>query len=724
MLTNWEIGILFVLQGLIAGCGAWLLRRHRSLRAQAHDQSQAQKSQALLDRLGIATGAAGIYCWECDWSTGSPMFDPSRLPAADFAVASRRRPGTELGNDLLKWIHPEDRHTAGSAILQALARNTNQASFRYRIVLPDKSIRYVEAFAHTCCNADGKPVRSVGVSWDVTQKIETAERAAQDASVQRELLERLSVATQAAGLECFEFDWRTKKIVWADDHEAARRPEAVQTTPEARDLIPEDFERAKTLTQAAADRRDPIVSFHCRRRNADGSLRYLQSYHRLFYDPDGKPVRTLGANVDITNLHQRQVELEALSVRFAIATRAANAGVWEWNERTGENWWNETLYGIYGLPLASAPPPHSTRLGMIHPDDRAMAQSNLERILNGLGQVHVQFRLIRPDGRIAHLDAVATRVTDAAMDRRIIGITLDITERVAAEERERQLQKQLREASYQSGMAEVATGVLHNVGNILNSLGVSSSTVRARLRTSQFDRVARVAGMLDANRDTLRDFFASDPRGQRLPQYLSALSGRLRNDIDDLGHELDAIDGHIQYLREIVQAQQSFARNGGAEEAVNVRELLATALTLKGQELHDVQITRDIPDLPEVWTDRYKLLQIIVNFVGNASDAIAGNEPAKKQIAIRARLTDDWLEIAVEDFGVGIAPDLLGRIWEFGFTTKTHGHGFGLHSAAVAAQQLGGSVTASSPGPGQGACFSVKIPARTANNEVRLAASR
>src|SRR5262249_55545271 len=152
--------------------------------------------------------------------------------------------------------------------------------------------------------------------------------------------------------------------------------------------------------------------------------------------------------------------------------------VWEWNECTGEGWWNETLYGIYGLPVASSPPPYATRLNMIHPDDQAMAEAKLGHLLNGFGQVHVQFRLIRPDKRIVYVDAVATRVTDAAMDRRVIGITLDITERVAAEERERQLQKQLREASHQSGMAEVATSVLHNVGNVLNSLGVSSSTVR------------------------------------------------------------------------------------------------------------------------------------------------------------------------------------------------------------------------------------------------------
>ena len=713
--VQFAAGILAVVQGLIAGWGAWLLR-HRSRRAQAYLQSRAQRSQALLERLSIAAGTAGISCWECGWSAGTTMFDARPLPTADLTAASRRRAGTELGNDLLEWVHPEDQHTGRRAILEALARKTYQASFRYRIVLPDESIRHVEALAHTYCSAEGKPVRSVGVSWDVTQKVEAAERAARDATVQRELLERLSVAIQAAGLECFEFDWRTKQLVWEDDQDAVSGRQAVQSDPEARNLIPEDFERAKVVTREATARRDPMVSFCCRRRSADGSLRYLQSYHRLFYDSDGNPVRTLGANVDITDLHQRRVELEALSVRFEIATRAAKAGVWEWNERTGEGWWNETMYAIYGLPVASSPPSHATRLSMIHPDDLAMAQANLDRLLNGLGKVHVQFRLIRPDGRIVHLDAVAARVTDAAMDRRVIGITLDITERVAAEERERQLQKQLREASHQSGMAEVATGVLHNVGNVLNSLGVSSSRVRERLRTSQFDRVERVADMLETHRDTFRDFFASDPRGQRLPQYLKALCGRLGNDADDLRQELDAIDSHIQYLREIVQAQQSFARNGGVEEAVNVRELLATALTLKAQELQGVQITRDIPDLPEVWTDRYKLLQIIVNFVGNASDAIAGNELCKRRIAVRAGIIDEWLEIAVEDCGVGIAAELLGRVWEFGFTTKANGHGFGLHSAAVAAQQLGGSVAASSAGCGQGACFSVRIPLRRANS--------
>ena len=351
---------------------------------------------------------------------------------------------------------------------------------------------------------------------------------------------------------------------------------------------------------------------------------------------------------------------------------------------------------------------------MIHPDDLLTAQSMWDGAMSGSDQMNSQFRIIRPDGEIVHVKSVAVWTTDTATsERRLVGITLDISKRVAAEQRERLLQKQLREASHQSGMAEVATGVLHNVGNVLNSLGVSCATASARLRASQFDRLERVSAMLEANQHALGEFFASDPRGQRLPQYLTALGERLEQDVDDLGQEFDAIHSHFQYLRKIVQAQQSFARGSEAEEPVSVCELVETALELKGRELSGAVITRDIPDLPAVWTNRYKLLQIIVTFICNASDAIAGNEPEGQRIVVRARLTGGWLEIAVEDSGVGMPAERLELVWKFGFTTKPHGQGFGLHSAATAAQQLGGSVAASSPGPGLGACFSVRLPART-----------
>ena len=559
----------------------------------------ADQSQALLERLSVATQAAGIYCWELDWKTYAITWDESRLPAAEAAAASRRHFGAELGSDLFKWVHPDDQHAGGDAMSKSLARGEDHVSFRYRLVLPDRSIRHVQAFARTYCDAAGKPQRSLGVSWDVTAEVEAAEQAARNAA-----------------------------------------------------------------------------------------------------------------------------DLEALSMRFGIAMRAANAGLWEHRVQTGEIWWNETMYVIYGCSAGTFRPTVQAATAMIHPDDLGVAQTAWDNALCGSNQLHVQFRIVRPDGSIAHLDALATVVTGPnGSDPRLVGISLDISERVAGEQRERRLQKQLREASHQSGMTEVATGVLHNVGNVLNSLGVASATAQMRLKAWQVHRVGQVAAMLDENRGTLAEFLTNDDRGKRVPEYLTSLAARLESDAEATRQDFDAISGHVQYLCQIIQAQQSFARVGSAHDEVDVSELIETALTLKGQDLNGVAITRDIGDLPLVRTDRYKLLQIIVNFIANAHDAVIENSSTEPRIAIRVRTVLDRLEVAVEDSGIGIAPQLLARVWEFGFTTKTHGHGFGLHSAAVAAQQLGGTISAESGGVGQGARFSVTIPINSPAQADRVAAA-
>lgn len=718
--------VLVIVQTVALAWSLWALRRARQAATDPHHE-EGDKSQALLDRLSIATQAAGIYCWELDWKTYAITWDASRLPPDEVAAASRRHFGAELGSDLFKWVHPDDQHAGSKVITEALARGENHASFRYRIVLPDGAIRHVQAFARTYCDAEGKPFRSLGVSWDVTAEVEAAQRAALDASKERELLERLSVATQAAGVQCWEYDVQSDKITWLDFNLDAetRTPESVQAAGDAQLalVLPEDLQQVRAAVAEAASRHEPMISVRYRRRDPQGGLRYIQSYHRFFYDETGRLIRRLGANIDVTESHRRQAELEALSIRFEIATRAAQAGVWEWQERTDAIWWNDTMYAIYGFAPGSSLPTYSGLVAMIHPDDLPVAQACWDSAVRGKDQLHVQYRVIRPDGSIVHVDSVAMLVTDTyTLERRLVGITLDISDRVAAEERERQLQKQLRETSHQSGMAEVATGVLHNVGNVLNSLGVASSTARARLRSARIDRVERVAALIDTHRDELDVFLRSDPQGKHLPEYLVALGSQLKADVEEVQEEIDAIGGHVQYLREIVQAQQSFAKNGGADEAVNVGELVDTALKLKSEELKGVQITRDVADIPEVRTDRFKLMQIIVNFVANACDAVADNESGERRIAVRARLVRGWLEMTVEDSGVGIAPDLLGRVWEFGFTTKAHGHGFGLHSAAVAAQQLGGSIGADSAGPGQGASFTVKLPVRVGARGAEAAA--
>src|ERR1700685_2967710 len=309
--------------------GAWLLHRTRP-RAHVSGERDAGQSQALLERLSIATQAAAIYCCELDWKTYAITWDESRLPAAEAAAASRRHFGVELGSDLFKWVHPDDQHAGGKAMAESLARGEDHVSFRYRLVLPDGTIRHVQAFARTYSDAAGKPQRSLGVSWDVTQEVEAAGRAAHDAKKESELLERLSVVTQAAGLQCWEYDFVHAKLVWLDYGSATEGggPGSVQKTGDAMFalILPEDLQQLKNLSDAALARHEPMMSARYRRRDPDGALHYIQTYHRFFYDAQGKPARALGANLDITESYRRQAELEVLSIRFAVATRAAQAG--------------------------------------------------------------------------------------------------------------------------------------------------------------------------------------------------------------------------------------------------------------------------------------------------------------------------------------------------------------------------------------------------------------
>jgi C4-dicarboxylate-specific signal transduction histidine kinase len=118
-------------------------------------------------------------------------------------------------------------------------------------------------------------------------------------------------------------------------------------------------------------------------------------------------------------------------------------------------------------------------------------------------------------------------------------------------------------------------------------------------------------------------------------------------------------------------------------------------------------------DLPECWADRHKLMQILINLLTNARQALIQSCAEPKTIHVRLeKISEDRIRVAVSDNGVGINPDNRTRIFQHGFTTRTDGHGFGLHSSAIAAREMEGSLTAASDGPGQGAAFTLELPYR------------
>jgi len=270
----------------------------------------------------------------------------------------------------------------------------------------------------------------------------------------------------------------------------------------------------------------------------------------------------------------------------------------------------------------------------------------------------------------------------------------------------------LMRASRQAGMAEVASNVLHNVGNVLNSVNVSANLLDERIRKPAASGLARVAAMLEEQGDQLGSFIASDERGKRLPTYLTQLSSQLLADREAALKELASLVKSIEHMKDIVRMQQSYATYGGVVEIVAVADLVNDSMRLNEEAFsrHGVTLACEFEEVPVITVDKHRVLQILVNLIRNAKYACEDSGRSDKLIKIRVAPCALGVAIEVVDNGVGIPAENMTRIFSHGFTTRAGGHGFGLHSAALAAHELKGALRVASDGPGCGATFRLELP--------------
>lgn len=274
-------------------------------------------------------------------------------------------------------------------------------------------------------------------------------------------------------------------------------------------------------------------------------------------------------------------------------------------------------------------------------------------------------------------------------------------------------QSQLLAAARVAGMAEIATNVLHNVGNVLNSVNVSAGLVGEQLRASKLSGLTRAVDLLDAHAGDLGAFLTLDARGRLLPVYLRELAQALHGEHAAMAEELGTLARSVDHIKEVVATQQSYAGAARVIQSLNLDELVDDALRMNAGALtrHKVEVVRDLAELPALPLDRHRLLQILVNLISNAKHAMNGAAGSSPCITLAARLIDGGtLRITVADNGEGIAAQNLTRVFSHGFTTRSNGHGFGLHSCVLAAQEMGGRLSAHSDGAGRGAIFTLDIP--------------
>ncbi|WP_260956290.1 DAHL domain-containing protein [Pseudomonas citri] len=288
-----------------------------------------------------------------------------------------------------------------------------------------------------------------------------------------------------------------------------------------------------------------------------------------------------------------------------------------------------------------------------------------------------------------------------------------LEERVQERTRElKEAERELVDAARMAGMAEIATNVLHNVGNVLNSVNISAELVTRKLKHSKTAGLGKAVQMMNEHADDLGQFITTDEKGKLLPRYFNELVDSIAVEQTLLIDELAQLTKSIDHIKEIVTTQQTYAGAARLIEPLKVSDLFEDALRMNSGALsrHHVTVIKDYQDVPPILGDKHRLLLILINLISNAKFAMSHtSDPREMTLGIQM-VDQTTLRLSVKDRGEGIKPENLARIFNHGFTTRKDGHGFGLHSCALAAVEMNGHLSVHSDGAGQGAVFTLDIP--------------
>jgi two-component system, NtrC family, sensor kinase len=275
------------------------------------------------------------------------------------------------------------------------------------------------------------------------------------------------------------------------------------------------------------------------------------------------------------------------------------------------------------------------------------------------------------------------------------------------------VQSELVAAARQAGMAEIAINVLHNVGNVLNSVNTSAGQVNRILHSSEARGLAKAVDLMNQHRHDLATFLTDDSAGKNFPAYLEQLSAAMATEQRSITTELEQLTKSVDHIKEIVATQQTFAGPTNVAEEVYIPDLVEDALRMNSGALerHQVDVVKTYADVPVLQLDKHRLLLILVNLMSNAKQAMEHVSNRHREMILSIAMAGDQkVRIDVRDNGEGILPENLTRIFSHGFTTRKGGHGFGLHSCALAAKEMGGSLAAQSDGADLGATFTLELP--------------
>ncbi len=703
-------------------------------------------------RFEVAVMGSSDGLWDIDFRTGAVYYSPRLKEMIGYA-------DHELPNEpgiLDQHCHPEDAAALREKTAAYLAGQGAAFTAEFRLRHKDGSYRWMLSRGAAMRDSTGRPVRFAGSHTDVTERRRTEEeqqrRSARALQRQAALLKlarldpanwsrlietvlaETSVCLGLSRVSYWSMQPRQQGLLREKLHVTGRGIIAADPVRIHVSELPPHFAALAATGQPIAYptlMRDPqatgpfcpVSALHAPARRNDKLAGVLVcellGIDRPWEQEDVEFVRAAAQQVALAleglDRQRAEAQLRHSELRYRSVVESVQEIIFQTDPRgrwafLNSAWRETTGYFVEDSLGRSC-------LEIVHPEDRARAARTLSTLLSGrVREARGEFRFVTLGGETRWIEAATHVLTDN--DGKVLGASgtiTDITARKAAEAEMKRLNQELVSASRQAGMAEIATGVLHNVGNVLNSVNVSANLVVDQLRRSKTASLVRAVRLLTDHQADLGTYLTSDPKGRQVPPFLSAIAAELTNEQAAISGELQSLQASIDHVKQIVAMQQAYAKVSGVTEPVIPSELVEDALRMLAGPLtrHQIIVEREFPVLSAILTDRHKVLQILVNLINNARQAME-SKPDGRRIIVRLVAAGPLVRFEITDNGVGIPAQNLARIFNHGFTTKKSGHGFGLHSCANAAKELGGALSVRSDGPGLGATFILELPATPA----------